>query len=177
MPLITRYAKMQKIHGLLLEKTLHCLIWTNSPYLTSNFSIPLLCTKRKSHIYQRLCFLLSCPGLYFGATLDISIHSSISSVQFSSVAQSYLTRRPYRLQTLGFPVHYQLPELTQTRVHWVSDAIQPSHPLLSPSPPAPNPSQHQGPFQWVSPSHEVAKILEFQLQHQSFQWTPRTDLL
>ena len=57
------------------------------------------------------------------------------------------------------------------------DAIQPSHPLLSPSPPAPNPSQHQGLLQWVSSSHQVAKVLEFQLQHQSFQWTPRTDLL
>ena len=60
---------------------------------------------------------------------------------------------------------------------WVGDAIQPSHPLSSPSPPAPNPSQHQGLFQWVSSSHEVAKVLEFQLQHQSFQWTLRTDLL
>ena len=61
--------------------------------------------------------------------------------------------------------------------HLVSDAIQPSHLLLSPSPSAPNPSQHQGLFQWVNSSHEVAEVLEFQLQHQSFQWTPRTDLL
>ena len=60
--------------------------------------------------------------------------------------------------------------------HWVSDAIQPSHPLSSPSPPAPNPSQHHGLFQRVNSSHEVAKVLEFQLQHQSFQWTPRTHL-
>ena len=65
----------------------------------------------------------------------------------------------------------------QTHVHRVGDAIQPSHPLSSPSPPAPNPSQHQGLFQWINSSHEVAKILEFQLQHHSFQWTPRTDLL
>ena len=71
--------------------------------------------------------------------------------------------------TLGFPVHHQFPELVQTHVHWVSDAIQPSHPLLSPSLPAPNPSQHQGLFQWVNSLHEVAKVLEFQLQHQSFQ--------
>ena len=62
-------------------------------------------------------------------------------------------------------------------VHRVGDAIQPSHPLSSPSPPAPNPSQHQGLFQWVNSLHEVAKVLEFQLQHQSFQWIPRTDLL
>ena len=78
---------------------------------------------------------------------------------------------------LGLPVHHQLPESTQTQVHWVSDAIQPFHPLSSPSPPALNLSQHQGLFKWVSSSHQVAKVLEFQLQHQSFQWTPRIDLL
>ena len=73
----------------------------------------------------------------------------------------------------GLPVHQQLQEFTQTHVHRVGDAIQTSHPLLSPSPPAPNPSKHQGLFQWVNSSHEVAKVLEFQPQHQSFQWTPR----
>ena len=81
------------------------------------------------------------------------------------------------LSTPGLPVHHQLPEFTQTHVHPVGDAIQPSHSLSSPSPPAPNPSQHQGLFQWVSSSRAVAKVLELQLQHQSFQWTPRTDLL
>ena len=70
--------------------------------------------------------------------------------------------------TPGLPVHHQLPELTQTRVHWVGDTIQPSHPLSSPSPPGFNLSQHQGLYQWVSSSHQVAKVLEFQLQHQSF---------
>ena len=100
------------------------------------------------------------------------------SVQFSSVAQSCLTLcDPLNLSTPGLPVHHQLLEFTQTHSHQVGDAIQPSHPLLSPSPPAPNPSQHQGLFQWVNSSHQVAKLLEFQLQHQSFQWTPRTDLL
>ena len=79
--------------------------------------------------------------------------------------------------TPGLPVRHQLPEFTQTHVHWVSDAIQPSHPLSSPSPPAPNPSQHQGLFQWVNSLHEVANVLEFQLQHQSFQWIFRTDFL
>ena len=79
--------------------------------------------------------------------------------------------------TPGLPVHHQLPEFTQTHVHRVGDAIQPSHPLSSPSPPAPNPSQHQGLFQWVNSSHELVKVLEFQLQHQSVQWTPRTYLL
>ena len=77
----------------------------------------------------------------------------------------------------GFPVHHQLPEFTQTHVRRITDAIQPSRPLSSPSPPAPNPSPHQGLFQWVISSHQVARVLEFQLQHQSFQWTPRTDLL
>ena len=96
------------------------------------------------------------------------------SVQFSSVAQSCLTLYdPMNRSTPGLPIHHQLLELTQTHVHWVGDAIQPSHPLSSPSP-APNPSQHQGLLQWVNSSHEVAKVLEFQLQHQSFQWTPRT---
>ena len=74
-------------------------------------------------------------------------------------------------------IHHQLPEPTQTHVHWVSNAIQPSHPLSSPSPPALNLSQHQGPFQLVSSLHQVAKVLEFHLQYQSFQWTSRTDLL
>ena len=95
----------------------------------------------------------------------------LSSVQFSSVTQSCPTLcDPMNHSTPGLPVHHQLPEFTQTHAHWVSDAIQPSHPLSSPSPPAPNPSQHQGLFQWVNSSHEVAKVLEFQLQHQSFQW-------
>ena len=86
----------------------------------------------------------------------------------------------------GLPVHHQLPEFTQTHqipeftqthIHRVGDAIQPSHPLSSPSPPAPNPSQHQTLFQWVNSSHEVAKVLEFQLEHHSFQKNPRADLL
>ena len=99
------------------------------------------------------------------------------SVQFSSVIQSCpILCDPMNRGTPGLPVHHQLLESTQTHVHWVDDAIQPSHPLSSPSPPAPNFSQHQGLFQWVSFSHQVAKVLEFQLQHQSFQWTPRTDL-
>ena len=100
------------------------------------------------------------------------------TVQFSSVAQLCPTLcNPMNRSTPGLPVHHQLPEFTQTLVNWVSDAIQASHPLSSSSPPAPNPSQHQGLFQWVNSSHEVAKVLEFQPQHQSFQWTPRTDLL
>ena len=84
--------------------------------------------------------------------------------QFNSGAQSCLTLcDPMNCSTPGLPVHHQLPEFTQTHINQVSDAIQPSHPLSSPSPPAPNPSQHQGLFQRVNSSHEVAKVLEFQL--------------
>ena len=79
--------------------------------------------------------------------------------------------------TPGLLVYHKLLEFTQTHAHRVGDAIQPSHPLSTPSPPAPNPSQHQGHFQCVISLHQVAKVLEFQLQYQSFQWTPRTYLL
>ena len=100
------------------------------------------------------------------------------SVQFSSFAQSCLTLcDPMNCRTPGLPGHHQLPEFTQTHIHRVSDAIQASHPLLSPSPPAPNPSQHQSLFQWVNSSHKVVKVLEFQLQHHSLQRNPRADLL
>ena len=102
----------------------------------------------------------------------------LPSVQFSSVTQLCLTLcDPMNCSMPGCPVHHQLLEFTQSHVHRVGDAIQPSHPLSSPSAPAPNPSQHQGLFQWVNSSQEMAKVLEFQLQHQSFQWTPRTYLL
>ena len=108
----------------------------------------------------------------------VCVYIYISSVQFSSVTQSCQTLcDPMNHSTPGLPVHHQLLMSTQTHVRWVGDAIQPSHPLSSPSPPVPNPSQHQGLFQWVSSLHEVAKVLEFQLYHQPFQWTPRTDLL
>ena len=104
--------------------------------------------------------------------------SHIYHFSFSSVAQSCPTLHdPMNHSRPGLPVRHQLPESTQTHVYQVGDAIQPSHPLSSPSPPAPNLSQHQGLFKWVSSSHQVAKVLEFQLQHQSFQWAPRTDLL
>ena len=112
-------------------------------------------------IIRTLCFYLRGPRIL----------SSVSSVQSLSHVN------PMDCSTPGLPVHHQLPESTQTHVHWVGGAIQPPHPLLSPSPPALNLSQHQGLFKWVSSSHQVAKVLELQLQHQSFQWIPRTDLL
>ena len=100
------------------------------------------------------------------------------SVQFSSVPQSCPTLYdPRNCSTSGLPVDHQFPESTQIHVHWVADAIQPSHPLSSPSPPAINLSQHQGLFQWVSSLHQVVKVLEFQLQHQTFKWIFRTNFL
>ena len=105
--------------------------------------------------------------------------SSVSSTCYSSATQYVrdvlLLRGLY--STLGFPVLHYLQEFAQTHVYWVSDAIQPSHPLSSPSPPALNLSQHQGLFQWVSSSHQVIKVLELQLPHQSFQWIFRVDFL
>ena len=123
----------------------------------------------------KLWFYVHSEDLCWSA-LERMVSLYFSSVQFScSVVSDSL--RPCELQHCRPPVHQQLPEFTQTHIHRVSDAIQPSHPLLSPSPPAPNPSQHQNLFQWVNSSHEVAKVLEFQLEHHSFQRAPRTDLL
>ena len=103
---------------------------------------------------------------------------SLALVQFSSVTQSCPTLcDAMNCSTPGLPIYHQLPEFTQTHIHRISDAIQPSHPLSFPSPPAPNPFQHQRLFQWVNSLHEVAKVLEFQLQHHSFQSNPRADLL
>ena len=99
-----------------------------------------------------------------------------SSVQFRcSCSESCLTLIPHGLQHTRLPCPSPTPEFTQTHVHWVSDAIQSSHPLSSPSPPALNLSQHQGLFQWVRSLHQVAKVLE--LQQWSFQWIFRTDIL
>ena len=110
--------------------------------------------------------------------LSTSTHFNVDKT-FSSV--QLLTHvhfcDPMDCSTPGLPVHHQLPEFTQTHVHQVVDAIQPSHPLSSHSPSAFNLFQHQGLFQWVSSSHQVAKVLELQLQHQSFQWIFRTDFL
>ena len=105
------------------------------------------------------------------------ISGACPRLQFSSVAQSCPTLcNPMDCSTPGFPVRHQLLKLAQTHVHWVSDAIKQSHPLLTPSP-AFSLSQHQGIFQVVSSLHQVAKVLEFQLQHQSFQCIFRTDFL
>ena len=109
-----------------------------------------------------LCLVYSVSGnvmtYYYNQVISLKHH------QIRSVTQSCPTLwDPMNCSTPGLPVHHQIPEYTQTHVHRVSDAIQPSHPLSSPSPPAPNPSQHQSLCQWVNSSHEVAKVLEFQL--------------
>ena len=103
---------------------------------------------------------------------------ALSSVQSSEVTQSCPTLcDPMDCSTPSFPVHHQLPELAQTHLHRVADTTQPSHLPLSPSPPAFNLSQHQGLLSGISSSHQVVKVLQFQLQHQSFQWIFRTDFL
>ena len=113
----------------------------------------------------------------FANTITACSFSS-SCLQFSSVPQSCPTLcDPMDWSMPAFPVHHQLLEFTQTHVHRVGDAIQPSHPLSSPSPPTFNLPQHQGLFKWVSSLHQVSKVLEFQLQHQSFQWIFRIGFL
>ena len=114
-------------------------------------------------VFTYLVFLKS----FCMCLLTHCVNSSL--YQLSSVTQSCLTLcNTMDYSTPSLPVHHQLLELTQTHVHWVSDGIQSSHPPLAPSPPAFNPSQHKGFFQWVCSSHQVAKVLEFQLRHQSF---------
>ena len=104
------------------------------------------------------------------------LYTYFSSVQFSHSVVSY-SLWPHEPQHSRPPCPSPTPGANQIHVHWVGDAVQPSHPLSSPSPPALNLSQHQGLFKWISSSHQVVKVLELQLQHQSFQWTARTDLL
>ena len=129
--------------------------------------------------------LLPCnclPSLWKSLLLLLNSYNytyvSSTSIQFSSVTQSCLTLCNHMDCSIpDLPVHHQLPELAQTHVHGAGDASQPSHPPLSPSPPAFNLAQHQGLFQWVSSSYQVAKGLKFQLQHQSFQWIFRIHFL
>ena len=134
------------------------------------------------HTGSLCCWRNDEKGLDFSfLTLHMRVYSvsppgGCSAVHFSSVAQSCPTLcDPMNRSMPVLPVHHQLPEFTQTHAHRVGWC----HPAISSSvvPFSFNPSQHQGLFQWVNSLHEVAKVLEFQLQHQSFQWTPRTDLL
>ena len=126
---------------------------------SSTTKISSLLSNRLRYMLERVLWLMSTNCQIFQNFLNVLWHCSVQFIQ------SCLTLcDPMHRSTPGLPAHHQLPEFTHTHVHWVSDAIQPSHPLSSPSPPAPNPSQHQSLFQWVNSSHEVAKVLEFQLQ-------------
>ena len=133
-------------------------LWTNQYSLNNPFS---------AHTRQTpfLLFVMRLPGWYQFSSVQLLSHVRLFAIPWTAARQASLF------------VHHQLLEFTHTHVHRVGDAIQPSHPLSFHSPPTFTLSQHQGLLQWVSPSHQVAKVLELQLQHQSFQWTPRTDLL
>ena len=147
--------------------------WSGLPF-PSPGDLPDLGIKPSSPALACRFFTTKPPEKPLICTLFVYIYMH----QFSSVAQSCLFATPWAAAhqaSLSITNSRRLPK--QTHVHWVSDAIQPSHPLSSPSPPALNFSQHQGLFKWVSSSPQVAKVLAFQLQHQFFQWTPRTDLL
>ena len=145
--------------------------WTKEKKQSLHFQLSLI---------KRISWKFCCSTELRTQTQDsdpVNLRKGLEIYQFSSVAQSCLTLcNPMDCSMPGLPVHHQLLEFTQTRVHWVSDAIQPSHPLSSPSPPTFNLSKHQR-LKWVSSSHQVAKVLEFQLQHQSFQWIVRVDFL
>ena len=131
--------------------------------------------KIRKGVCQSWILALRLLNLHADYTQNAGFHEAQAGIKIQFCSFTQLC--PMSCSMPGLPVHLQLPEPTQTHVHRVGDAIQPSHPLSSRFPPAFNLSQHQGLFQWVSSSHEVAKVLEFQLQHQSFQWTPRVDLL
>ena len=151
----------------------HHLFW-----ITSYYTLTIAFNYLKSKEFIIVLLIKTLKKLLKVRVKELSLQNSFWIIQFSSVAQSCPTLcNTMNNSTPGFAVPHQFPEFTQSYVHWVSDAIHPSHPLLSPSPPALNLSQHQGLFKWVSSSHQVAKALELQLQHQSFQWTPRTNLL
>ena len=116
-----------------------------------------------------------CQSLHLHISRKVLNPFQFSSVQ--SLSNVWLFATPWMAAHQGLPDQHQLPESTQTHIHPVSDAIQPSHPPSSPSPPAPNPSQHQSLFKWVNSSHEVARVLEIQLQHHYFQINPSAALL
>ena len=161
--------------GFLISPKLSCVCChLNSWHLLSPCNVPVLSALAHFEPWF-VSFSLTPTSSLSGDSLALPIKYQH---QFSSVPQSCLILcDPMDWSTPGLPVHHQIPEFTQTHAHWVGDAIQPSHPLASPSPPAFNLSQHQGLFKWVSSSHQVPRVLELQLQHQSFQWIFRTDFL
>ena len=169
-----------------------CIVWGRGCFLYFNLRISkwpsCVFLKESSFLHwsavphchkSNICLFI---GLFLYSLLLCHFVYSCTSITFSNSLQFSRSLCPTPCDPMnhsrpGLPVHHQLPEFTQIHVHWVGDAIQPSHPLSSPSPPALSLSQHQGLFKWVCSLHQVAKVLEFQLQHQAFQWKPRTDLL
>ena len=148
---------------------------TNARFWETKINMRLLPWRNPIQPAKEYCLQLK-NTLYMSKIKTMNGFCLLFSLQFShSVMSDSLDLMDCSRPSL--PVHHQLLEFTETHVHWVGDAIQPSHPLPSPSPPTFNLCQHQGLFKWVSSLHQVAKVVEFQLQHQSFQWTPRTDLL
>ena len=186
----------QRFRVLLLVPTFHLNVFSGINRICTNFSIKSLFSVSfmcclfhiiekqfgikmlKVPLSRRYEFFSLEWWLHCGHQSPTFLSGTSNHFHFSSVTQSCLTLcNPMSRSTPGLPVHHQLPQSTQTHVHWVGDAIQLSHPLSSPSPPVLNLSQNLGLSQWDSSSHQVTKVLEFQLQHQSFQWTPKTDLL
>ena len=169
-----------KTHGLSRWTALLGL-WARKLSICFPIQLPVLCAcvSRSMHtvlvllsytVHFNIAFIHK--YMYF---IVANINHSLLSLAFQFTQSCPTLCDPMDCSTPSLPVHHQLPESTQTHVHWVCDAIQPSQLLLSCSPPTFNLSQHQGLFKWVSSSHHVAKVLEFQLQHQSFQWIFRTD--
>ena len=190
--------KFSDIHSAFVS-WFHSIVWRKESWYDFNFKFVKTCFVKDCYMYiWEECMFCCCwmafslfllglvwymvfksPDSLLIICVDTvsTIEYGVSSIQFISV--QLLSRiktfcDPIDCSTPDFLVHHQIPELTQTHVHWVSDAIQPSHPLSSPSPPTFNLSQHQGLFQWVSSSHQMARVLEFQLQHQCFQWILKT---
>ena len=147
-----------------------------SSLLLPSLSSSVLVIETRHYLREMYIMSTLCPEL--SILFWKKLRNFCKVLQFSLVTQSCLTLcNPMNHSMPGLPVHHKLLEFTQTHVHRVSDAIQPSHPLSSPSLPTFNLSQNQGLFQWVGSSHHVAKVLEFQLQHQSFRWIFRTNFL
>ena len=147
---------MEMLHIFCLPATIYPRLWTSPVFHHWSVRSNVLSLGRPFQFAEASASPITC--------YHINLHPFHSSVQFSSFAQSCPTLcNPMNRSMPGLPVHHRLPEFTQTHIHRVRDAIQPSHPGLSPSPPAPNLSQHQSLFQWVNPSHKVSKVLELQL--------------
>ena len=181
------FSTLYYFHSTVLSSMNSTRLWTFSYSKAQNETEMYPATSASCHA-QRHCVPLPLPlpssEVYFHSLLLIKeIFTRWGTgksfwLQFSSVARSCPTLcDPLDCSMPGLPVHHQLPELTQTHVHWVRDAIQPSHLLSFPSPPTFHLSQQQGFFQCVGSSHQVAKVLEFQLQLQFLQWIFRTDFL